>query len=223
MIPWILHWARKHSRRGRYTPVGIAFHWIMAALVLYQLGSGWLMERMLVGGEKLAAYKLHSEIGLALLLLAALRFVWRTIVPGPINDADIPGFQAVAAHATHIAFYALFALLPLSGWAMWSAIQPAEPLTLAGVVPIPAMPFHSLDPSWQRWILDLAEDAHGVGVVGLALLVPLHVAAALKHHFWDRHDVLEGMLPEIPDARSHPAGEQHGPPKSESPPAGAAG
>ena len=38
-----------------------------------------------------------------------------------------------------------------------------------------------------------------IGIVGLALLVPLHVGAALKHHFWDRHDVLEGMLPEIPD------------------------
>ena len=35
--------------------------------------------------------------------------------------------------------------------------------------------------------------------VVLLVLIPAHVGAALKHHFWDRHDVLQGMLPQIPD------------------------
>jgi len=218
MIRAIRRWAKRHGRKRRYTPVGIAFHWVMAALVLYQLGSGWMMERYPAGGDKLDAYRLHSEIGLTLLLLAALRFVWRTIVPGPINDADALGWQTTVAEVTHILFYALFALLPISGWAMWSALQPVAPLSLAGVVPVPAMPFHDLSPAWQRWVLDVAEDAHGVGVVGLALLVPLHVGAALRHHFWAKHDVLEGILPVIPDSRDHPAGPQHMPAKPQIPP-----
>ena len=223
MIGAINRWAERHSKRGRYTPVGIAFHWVMAGLVLYQLGTGWMLERMPVGGDKLAAYKAHSEIGLSLLLLAVLRLVWRLIVPGPVNDADTPGWQAVTAHATHILFYALFALLPISGWMMWSAIQPAEPLSVAGIIPLPAMPFHAVGPEWRWWILDLAGRAHGVGIVGLALLVPLHVGAALKHHFWDRHDVLEGMLPEIPEATGHPKGSQHKPPAPAPHPASTAG
>ena len=218
MIRAIRRWAKRHGRKRRYTPVGIAFHWVMAALVLYQLGSGWMMERFQAGGDKLDAYRLHSEIGLTLLLLAALRFVWRTIVPGPINDADALGWQTTVAEVTHILFYALFALLPISGWAMWSALQPVAPLSLAGLVPVPAMPFHDLSPAWQRWVLDIAEDAHGVGVVGLALLVPLHVGAALRHHFWAKHDVLEGILPVIPDSRDHPAGPQHMPAKPQIPP-----
>jgi len=218
MIRAIRRWAKRHGRKRRYTPVGIAFHWVMAALVLYQLGSGWMMERYPAGGDKLDAYRLHSEIGLTLLLLAALRFVWRTIVPGPINDADALGWQTTVAEVTHILFYALFALLPISGWAMWSALQPVAPLSLAGLVPVPAMPFHDLSPAWQRWVLDIAEDAHGVGVVGLALLVPLHVGAALRHHFWAKHDVLEGILPVIPDSRDHPAGPQHMPAKPQIPP-----
>ena len=213
MIRAIRRWAKRHGRKGRYTPVGIAFHWVMAALVLYQLWSGWMLERYLVGGEKLQAYQSHSEIGLSLLLLAVLRAVWRLIVPGPINDADRLGWQTTAAHITHILFYGLFALLPLSGWAMWSALQPAAPLSLAGVVPVPAMPFYDLSPGWQRWVLNVSEDAHGLGVVGLALLVPLHVGAALKHHFWAKHDVLEGILPAIPDSQDHPAGAQHAPTK----------
>ncbi|MDQ3074315.1 MAG: cytochrome b/b6 domain-containing protein [Pseudomonadota bacterium] len=223
MIAGINRWADRYRSRGHYTPVGVTFHWVMAALVLYQLGAGWLMERMPVGGDKLAAYKMHSEVGLTLLLLAALRLVWRLIVAGPINDADNPGWQSVAAHATQILFYALFALLPLSGWIMWSAIQPAAPLSIAGIVPLPDMPFHAVSPAWRWWILDLAENGHALGIVGLTLLVPLHVGAALKHHFWDRHDVLEGMLPEIPNATGHPKGSQHKPPAPAPHPASTAG
>ena len=45
--------------------------------------------------------------------------------------------------------------------------------------------------------------------VTLLVLVPLHVGAALKHHFWDHHDVLEGMLPDIPDAEEPRARSTH--------------
>lgn len=209
MIRALRRWAKRYHRRGKYTPVGVAFHWVMAAVVIYQLVTGWMMQRYLVGPDKLEAYALHSEIGLTLLLLGALRLVWRLMVPGPINDADNLGWQTTVAHATHIVFYALFAILPLSGWVMWSAIQPARPLHLAGLVSVPGMPFHSLSREWQYRLLDLAEDVHVAGTILLSILVTFHVGAALKHHFWDRDDVLEGMLPEVPDAHSHPAASRH--------------
>ncbi|MGX7897017.1 cytochrome b [Tsuneonella sp. HG222] len=205
-------WAQSYRSRGRYTPVGVAFHWIMAAVVIFQLGTGWWIQRFLAGGEKLAAYALHSQIGLTLLVLGLLRLVWRLIVPGPINDADKPGFSSKIAHLTHGIFYALFTILPLSGWAMWSSIQPAQPLYLAGLVPIPQMPFHELSRAWQFRVLDWAMDVHFAGVILLALLVPAHALAAIKHHLVDRDDVFEGMLPEVTDHRHHPQGPQHTPP-----------
>ena len=183
----------------------------MAALVIYQLLAGWQLERLEVGAPRMAAYADHSSFGFLILLLAVFRGAWRMIVPGPFNDADRLGWQTEAAHLTHILFYILFALLPLSGWAMWSAITPSEPLALAGFVPIPPLPFDSLSIEWKLRILEAAERVHGIGIIALSLLLPLHIGAALKHHFWDRHDVLEGMLPEIPDSRSHPQGPQHAP------------
>jgi len=212
MIRALHRWAKRYHRRGKYTPVGVAFHWIMAAVVIYQLVTGWMMQRYLVGPDKLEAYKLHSEIGLTLLVLGALRLVWRLMVPGPINDADRQGWQTTLAHATHAIFYMLFAVLPLSGWVMWSAIQPARPLHLAGLTPVPPMPFHTLSREWQYRVLDLSEDVHVTGVIVLSVLVTFHVAAALKHHFWDRDDVLEGMLPEVPDSHSHPEAPRHSAP-----------
>ena len=207
----IRQWAVSYTEAGKYSPVGVWFHWIMAGLVLYQLLLGWTMSRFPVGAEKLDAYQLHSELGLTILLLAVLRFVWRLFIPDPVNDADAPGWQSRAAHLTHYAFYMLFALLPLSGWAMWSVYQPAGPLRLAGVIHVPAMPFHTLSPAWQNEILNLAFTLHFWGVVGLALLVPLHVGAALKHHFWNRDDIVRGILPEIPDDQSAPDPRKYSP------------
>lgn len=195
-------WAQSYAKRGKYSPVGVWFHWVMAAIVLYQLWSGWMMQRYPVGGDKLAAYAQHSEIGLTLLLLASLRGLWRLYIPGPNNNPDAPEWQKRAAWMTHVLFYLLFALLPLSGWCMWSAIQPAQPLYLAGIIPMPPMPFYDLSPEWQFQVLNWAENLHFLGIIGLVLLVPMHVGAALKHHFIDRDEVVEGMLPEIQD---HPA------------------
>ena len=85
----IRRWAVSYTEHGKYSPVGVWFHWIMAGLVLFQLGSGWMMLRYPVGASKLATYELHSELGLTILFLAILRFGWRLFVPDPVNDADI--------------------------------------------------------------------------------------------------------------------------------------
>ena len=58
----------------------------------------------------------------------------------------------------------LFVILPLSGWTLWSAIQPARPLSLLGLVPVPPMPFQDFSPELQYRVLDIAEDVH-VGAV----------------------------------------------------------
>ncbi|MDQ3145085.1 MAG: cytochrome b/b6 domain-containing protein [Pseudomonadota bacterium] len=200
MIERLRAWAERHSDEGRYTPVGIAFHWIMAALVLFQLGWGFYTSSFVApGGDKLFAYQVHSAVGLPILFLAIGRLAWRTIIPGPINDADNLGWQTTIAHITHILFYICFFGLPLSGWVMWSSVAAPGPLHLAGIVPWPVVPLERVDLTLRWAIMDVAEDVHIGLVLLLALLVPAHVGAALKHHFWNRHDVLSGMLPEIPD------------------------
>ncbi|ODP37179.1 cytochrome b [Sphingomonas turrisvirgatae] len=211
MIGALRKWARTHTERSRYSPVGIAFHWIMAFLVMFQIGWGYYSSWLPAGGDKLHAYEVHSAVGLPILLLAIARFGWRMMIPGPENDADTQGWQTKIAYAMHYVFYIAFFGLPLSGWAMWSSIAEPGPLYLAGVVPWPQLPFDQL-PLTTRWrIMDLAEDIHLILVVTLLLVIPLHVGAALKHHFWDRHDVLRGMLPEVPDAEDPRVATQHKP------------
>jgi cytochrome b561 len=201
MIESLRAWARRYTARGHYTPVGIAFHWVMAALVLFQLGWGWYSSFLPAGGNKLLAYRIHGDVGLLILVLALLRMAWRTVIPGPYNDADRQGWQTRFAYLTHFLFYICFFGLPLSGWAMWSALGSNASLAAGGVLPWPALPFDSLPVALQWAIMDHAEDVHHLLILLLSALVPMHVAAALKHHFWDRHDVLSGMLPEVPDEK----------------------
>jgi cytochrome b561 len=205
MIAAIRAWAERHTGKRRYSPVGQIFHWVMAGLISFQLGWGWYMSRLPAGGDKLRGYEIHAEIGLLMLVLAVLRAIWRLIVPGPINDADRLGWQTFAAHVTHILFYICFFGLPLSGWAMWSALGANTPLSVAGIAPWPDMPFETLAVPLQWLILDWSEGVHALLIILLLVMIPLHVGAALKHHFWDRHDVLLGMLPELPEDQDREA------------------
>ena len=218
MIGRLRAWGNSHTERGRYSPVGIAFHWIMAALILFQIGGGFWTDWMMPGGDKVSAYRLHSAVGLSILLLAAGRIVWRILITDPYNDADRLGWQTRVAHVTALLFYATFLTLPLSGWVMWSSVAPPGPLYLGGVIPWPQVPLDGFDPLTRYAILDLAEDVHIASVILLLVLIPAHGGAALKHHFWDRHDVLRGMLPKIQDSENRQEAVRHkqpasGPPK----------
>ena len=199
MIERLRAWGNSYTSRGRYSPVGIAFHWVMAALILFQLGWGFWTDLMMPGGDKVLADQVHSAAGLPVLLLAIGRIFWRALITDPFTDADTQGWQTRVAHATALLFYFAFFTLPLSGWVMWSSVAAPGPLYLGGVIPWPQVPLESVDPLTRYALLDLAEDVHIGSVILLLVLIPAHVGAALKHHFWDRHDVLRGMLPEIPD------------------------
>lgn len=211
MLDRLRGWARQHTEQSRYSPVGVAFHWVMALLVLFQLGWGFYTDVLMPGGDKIRAYQIHSAVGLPILVLTFFRAAWRIVIPGPINDADRLGWQSTFAHVTHLLFYFCFVALPLSGWIMWSSIASPGPLQLGGVLPWPQMPMENLSTELRFAILGAAERVHHWLIVLLLVLIPAHAGAALKHHFWDRHDVLRGMLPEIPDWEDPRGVQQHKP------------
>lgn len=208
MIERLRAWGNSYTKRGRFSPLGIAFHWIMAVLILFQIGWGFWTDWMMPGGDKVRAYQIHSAAGLPVLLLAIGRIVWRILIDDPYNDADRQGWQTTIAHVTAYLFYLAFFTLPLSGWIMWSSIAAPGPLYLGGIIPWPQVPLHNLDVLTQYAILDISEDVHMASVILLLLLIPAHVGAALKHHFWDRHDVLRGMLPEVEDWKDDRTGQR---------------
>jgi cytochrome b561 len=171
----------------RYGPVAQALHWLIAALIFVMLGLGYYMEDLPEGTGKLELYGLHKSIGITIALLAALRLVWRLLNPPPPLPAGMRPWERRAAGIVHASLYLMLFMQPLVGFLQSNAA--GVPVVLWGFVLLPAL----IGPDEA-----LGETLIGVHAVGgnlLAILVIVHVAAALRHHFVLKDDVLRRMLP----------------------------
>lgn len=211
-------WAEGHHRRGMYSPIGVAFHWVMAALMAFQLGHGWYLAWQPAGGDKHLGYQTHTEVGLTIMLLGTLRFLWRSQIGAPDN-VDEHSFAGRASKALQAWFYGSFFALPISGWVMWSTLPGDLPLSVAGVIPFPQLPFHQLSEQLQFTLMQGAATVHVWVVWITALAIPGHAGAAVLHYLLKRDRVLQSMLdlngPEVagvvgsaPDTGSAPAPRQ---------------
>ena len=188
--------------RDTYGTVAVTLHWLIAIAILVNIRYGVTM----VDNEDYAAYQTHKSLGITILALSLLRLAWRLANPPPPLPAHMPRWERFAAHASHWAFYALMIGVPLGGWLYISASPTSDYVTTKvwGLFELPLIP-PLPDLADRKAIADRLEDAHAVmGFYGFLGLMALHVAAALKHHFWDRDTVLTRMTPFLPrpDKRS---------------------
>ncbi len=180
--------------RSRYSTVAIGFHWLIALMIIGNLIGGLTMDYWLDNPDPamkqigFQIIQIHKSIGLTVLALSLLRLGWRLAHPVPAMPSHMTGTERLLARVTHWGFYALMLLLPLSGWAMASTGKLIFPILYFGTFEVPHLP---LDKS----LGGLFRESHEIlGYVAIATIV-LHVAAAMKHHYLDRDDVLARMLP----------------------------
>ena len=177
----------------RYSTVAIVLHWLIAALLIFEIGLGLNMEDA-QGSARFAVFQLHKSVGITILLLVLLRIVWRFRRRPPPLTAR--GWERALALVVHGAFYALLLALPISGWIVVSASKIAVPTLLYGAIPWPHLPgFAAMAADAKEVWNDVGEFIHVNLVNLLYLLVALHVAGALKHHFIDRDGDMARMAP----------------------------
>ncbi|GHA98591.1 hypothetical protein GCM10009069_21890 [Algimonas arctica] len=178
------------STVNRYTTVAIVLHWAIALMIIGLILFGLLMTQEWVP-NRFAIYQWHKSIGITVLILSALRLMWRLTHRPPALPASMPLWQRNASHATHGLFYALMIVMPLLGWAMVSASELPIPTVLYGLVGLPDMPGVPESEAVEGRFRLL----HEIGAKLFIALIVLHVGAALKHHFKDKDDVLRRMIP----------------------------
>ncbi len=158
-------------------------HWLMAAMILATLFIGAAMVGSLE--QRAGLLDIHRPLGVAILLLALVRLANRLRHAPPPLPADLPRWQANAAHASHWLLYALMLAQPLVGWAMVSA--GGYPVTVFRGWDLPAiLPHDATSYGWLR-------EAHGVLAWLLFATVLLHLAAALFHAWVRRDGVFSSM------------------------------
>lgn len=164
-------------------------HWLIALLIVGLGIVGLWMTSMQPSPDKIKIYLLHKSFGITLLMLVALRLVWRLASKHP-PQVPGPAWQRWAASSVHGALYVLMFSMPLSGWLFNSAAN--FPLRWFGLIKLPAL--WGSDPVVKYW----AREVHETGFWILAALIGLHAAAALKHHYFDHDETLRRMLPGMP-------------------------
>lgn len=170
----------------RYSGLAVALHWLTAALIVAGFTLGLSMIDLPFGRQKLQWYAWHKWVGITVFLLTCVRLGWRLARAAPAPP-PAPRWQLAAATTTHWALYALLAVIPLSGWIYSSA-------TGVQVVYLSLFPLPDLVPKGKA-LASTLRTVHQTLNFTLLGLVCLHAAAALKHHFVDRDQVLRRMLP----------------------------
>lgn len=184
----------------RYSRIAMGLHWLMVAILLANIITGWTFPEAMPGQKysPKPLLPLHISLGLSALILIVPRIVWRITHRPPPHNPAMPTWEHIAASLGHVGLYALMVAVPFSGWLVLSAhkVQKGK-LMFFGLFAFPHFPvFPSLPPTDVLWWHDRLVVVHGA-LAGWALpaLIALHVGAVVKHHVIDRDPVLRRMWP----------------------------
>ncbi len=184
------------NRRDSYGLVSIGFHWAIALAMLGLVGLGvWMVGLTYYDPWFNRSLALHKAFGILVLVLAAAKFGWLIVNPGPSFGPEVKPYERIGATAMHWLLNAFIVLLPATGYLI--STSEGAGIDVFGLFEVPAL----FDMS--EGTRDLAIKLHFYLAYGLIALVALHAGAALKHHLVDRGSTLRRML--IPRSTSRGA------------------
>jgi cytochrome b561 len=173
----------------RYTLTAQALHWINAALMFIVLPVAWVMMNMPeTATRRSLLFTLHKSIGLTIVMIVALRLVWRAKHPAPPLGARLNIWEKRAAVISHWMLYVVLIGMPVSGYLLCAT--GGYPISYFGLFSVPVLSKSPAVASAATW----AHVAIGQWVVYSLIL--LHVAATVWHVSLRRDGVLDRMLPE---------------------------
>lgn len=190
----------------RYTKTAIVLHWLIAIGLIFMFALGWFMSDLPKDGAKSSSYdlfnlgiytwhmaeevsprtfyfNLHKSIGATILVLIAIRVLWRLTHQPPALLSSLKAWERRLAEATHKALYVLMVAMPLSGLIM--ALYSKYGLKWFGISILPGLDNVTIREAFlcvHQWV-----------AVALALLIVLHIAGALKHKFINKDETMKRM------------------------------
>jgi cytochrome b561 len=186
------------DKSQRYPAAVIVMHWAIAVAVVGLVLLGWWMQTIPKQpvGPRADAYNLHKSIGLAALLLMAVRLAWRASHRPP-ELPPLPRWQAHSAAAVHLLLYAVMFIAALSGYV--GSATSGYPVKFFGWVL----------PSWagaNDAVKDACSVVHLVSNWVLVAAIGAHVAATIYHQWALRDGLLWRMWPVGEPRRKRGAG-----------------
>ena len=179
------------NKPSKYHLAARWLHWVMATAFVFMWLCGFSMANVVEDDSVIeeVLFFLHISVGVtlffALVARVAIRFIYK---PPPLPEA-IPKLDRIGAHLGHAALYALPFLVILIGWAevdmgghqvQWFGIN--VPKIFPTIEMLGNVEVEEVTETLHRW---LAYTMLGVACV--------HLAAVIKHRWFDKHDILVRM------------------------------
>ncbi|MGE4063894.1 MAG: cytochrome b [Rhodospirillaceae bacterium] len=171
----------------KFGPVAIALHWTIALALILSVLTGLGYAYIDDTRTSRTSLELHQSIGFLIFLLALARLYWRITHTPPPPPTGYTRAQRMAAAVTHATLYLFIIGMPISGYTGLAAR--GRDIPIFGAFNLPIVTPLSFDLS------NSATTLHIYSQYALYVLVVLHVAAALWHHFILKDDVMRRMLP----------------------------
>lgn len=168
-----------------YAKASKILHWFIALIVILMLSLSFFMDD-LADADKPMAYMIHKSFGLTVLALMILRILWILHRGRPDLPQTVPQWERIFSRTVQYGFYFFLLVMPLSGWILSCAADHIP--QFFGFINVP---FPGITPN--KPLADFMDGAHKIVAWVLIGLLFLHVSGALKHHFWDKDNVLRRM------------------------------
>lgn len=183
-----------------YGVVSRLFHWLMAVAIFAMFGLGvWMVRLDYYSPYYNAAPDFHRSFGILLLFALLVRWAWRAANPKPSADGLTPLEQKIS-YAVHWGFYVLLLGLMISGYLITT--PDGQPIDVFGWFDVPSL-------VQMRGLEDRAGYVHRLVAYVVIALAVVHSLAALKHHYFDRSNVLRRMWLGPPRLAANPKEENH--------------
>ena len=161
-------------------------HWVIASAMIGMLGFGLYLEFGGLAREaKGPLIGIHKSVGMLVLIFGLWRVAWRLLKGFPAPASNMPAWQEMASKLAHWVLLAGIIVMPLSG--LVGSLFGGRDVSVFGLFTRPAQ-------VKIEWLQSLSGGVHGLFGKALAVIVLIHMTAALKHHFVDKDATLSRML-----------------------------
>lgn len=180
-----------HKQEDRYSFAARVIHWLMAMAFLFMWGCGYSMTSIVEDDSSLQEllFGLHISTGVTLIFLLFLRIVIRFTGKIPPLPVGLTNWEKIGSHLGHFALYALPMVIIFIGWA--ETDFGGHGVEWFGV----AMPkfFPTMEILWGFNLEETTATLHMWFAYTMLVVAVIHVAAVVKHRWFDGHDVLNRM------------------------------
>jgi len=172
---------------SRFGSITKFLHWSLFALVCVQFYLIW--QRSLFpkdAPEKTSLILTHKSIGITILGLAFLFWLWKAINVKPALPHQAR-WEYILAKIVQHSLLIIIVLMPITGFLLSNA--GGRPTLYFGLFEIPAI----IGPNKE--LAGIFDAMHETFAYLIVFLVSLHIIGALRHHFLLKDNVFKRMLP----------------------------